>query len=269
MGSPVTQQTLGNLATEGDLCARFQKLLQTGNRFSEFLGWLLDSSGELSDDAVDGIADRLTPVGTIVAWPSNSLPSDRWRVCNGQTITRAQHPKLFQRLGTRYGVGDNLTTFNLPDLRDTFIRGVPLSGTLGITGGDAAVALTAGQTPLVDHFHGTGTMVTSTTAFNNNDFYVIARNFESTESLTGRFLPGDGTSSGTVAIANTDQTSSRNDNVSSSRTGGIGTTNAKPIGNADTTAMMANQDGVFEPYTVQTHNNLPPYMDLFWIIKVL
>jgi microcystin-dependent protein len=269
MGSPVTQETLGNLAAEGDLCARFQKLLQTGNRFAEFLGWLLNDDGQLSDAALDGMADRMTPVGTIVAWPSNNLPSDRWRVCNGQAVSRTQFSQLFQRLGTRYGVGDNVTTFNLPDLRGRFIRGVELNGALGLTGGEASVVLEAGQTPLVDHFHGTGVMVTSTTSFNNNDFFVIARNFESTESLTGRFLPGDGTSSGSVTVANTDQVASSGQNVSSSRSGGIGTTNAKPVGNGDTTAQLPDQDGVFAPYTVSAHNNLPPYTDLFWIIKVL
>ncbi len=43
--------------------------------------------------------------------------------CNGANISRTTYAALFAVIGTRYGVGDNATTFGLPDLRGEFIRG--------------------------------------------------------------------------------------------------------------------------------------------------
>jgi microcystin-dependent protein len=43
---------------------------------------------------------------------------------NGAAISRTTYASLFALIGTTYGVGDGFTTFNLPDLRGTFIRGL-------------------------------------------------------------------------------------------------------------------------------------------------
>lgn len=42
---------------------------------------------------------------------------------NGAAVSRSAYAKLFARIGTRFGVGDGFTTFNLPDLRGEFLRG--------------------------------------------------------------------------------------------------------------------------------------------------
>lgn len=36
-------------------------------------------------------------------------------LCDGSAISRTQFPRLFEYLGTTYGVGDGTTTFNLPN----------------------------------------------------------------------------------------------------------------------------------------------------------
>ncbi len=41
----------------------------------------------------------------------------RWLLCNGQAILRSTYSALFALLGTSFGLGDNSTTFNLPDFR--------------------------------------------------------------------------------------------------------------------------------------------------------
>lgn len=47
-----------------------------------------------------------------------------WRVCNGQVIPRAGiGAALFAKIGTLYGVGDNATTFNLPDYQGRVLVG--------------------------------------------------------------------------------------------------------------------------------------------------
>ena len=57
-------------------------------------------------------------------------------IADGSAISRVTFSDLFGIFGTIYGVGDGSTTFNLPDLRDTFIRGTTVN--LGVTGGTAS-----------------------------------------------------------------------------------------------------------------------------------
>ena len=63
-----------------------------------------------------------TPVGAIVTYPVDSIPSHCLE-CNGATISRGTYPELFTAIGTTYGEGDGSTTFKIPDLRGEFIRG--------------------------------------------------------------------------------------------------------------------------------------------------
>lgn len=54
--------------------------------------------------------------------PVNSVPAG-WLECNGAAISRNAYAALFLAIGTNYGVGDGVNTFNLPDLRGEFVRG--------------------------------------------------------------------------------------------------------------------------------------------------
>lgn len=56
------------------------------------------------------------PIGSIIVWvdPINARPSN-WEPCSGGTISRSTYSSLFSIIGTRFGVGDGSTTFNLPD----------------------------------------------------------------------------------------------------------------------------------------------------------
>jgi microcystin-dependent protein len=44
--------------------------------------------------------------------------------CDGAAVSRTTYAELFQKLGTTHGQGDGSTTFNLPDYRGRFLRGV-------------------------------------------------------------------------------------------------------------------------------------------------
>ena len=44
--------------------------------------------------------------------------------CNGQAVSRTTYSALFGILGTNFGAGDGSTTFNVPDYRDCFLRGL-------------------------------------------------------------------------------------------------------------------------------------------------
>lgn len=49
-------------------------------------------------------------------------PKGRWIFCDGRAISRTEYKELFKAIGTRYGAGDNSTTFNIPDRRGLFPR---------------------------------------------------------------------------------------------------------------------------------------------------
>lgn len=47
-----------------------------------------------------------------------------WLKCNGQAVSRATYAELFAIIGTTFGAGNGSTTFNLPDYRGEFPRGL-------------------------------------------------------------------------------------------------------------------------------------------------
>lgn len=71
------------------------------------------------------------PSGTVhvFAGTASSVP-EGYLLCDGGAISRTTYSYLYNAIGTTYGSGDGSTTFNLPDLRGEFIRG--LDGGRGI-----------------------------------------------------------------------------------------------------------------------------------------
>ncbi|MFK3792298.1 phage tail protein [Pseudomonas piscis] len=61
--------------------------------------------------------------GAVVHFPFSSPPAGFLRA-NGAAVSRSAYPGLFARIGTGYGAGDGSTTFNLPDWRGVFVRGL-------------------------------------------------------------------------------------------------------------------------------------------------
>lgn len=62
------------------------------------------------------------PIGSLLPLAGSAIPSG-FLLCDGQAVSRTTYPDLFASIGTIYGSGDGATTFNVPDLRDWFIRG--------------------------------------------------------------------------------------------------------------------------------------------------
>lgn len=69
--------------------------------------------------SIDGV-----PIGTIVpfAGSTDKVPGG-WLPCDGTAVSRTTFAILFGTLGTRWGSGDGVDSFNLPDLRGMVIRG--------------------------------------------------------------------------------------------------------------------------------------------------
>lgn len=66
-----------------------------------------------------------TPVGT-VNYFARQFPPEGWLLCDGREVLRDVFADLFNMLGTSFGDGDGKSTFNLPDLRGEFIRGLDM-----------------------------------------------------------------------------------------------------------------------------------------------
>ena len=188
MGSPVTSDDLPPLTDTASICARFSELIRVRDLFSEFLGWLLGGDGELSDAAVEGIADRTTPIGTVLMYASGSPPpGGKYMMCNGQAVSRTTYPDLFSRIGTYFGAGDTTTTFNLPNFQNRFPIGQGADYALGGTGGAKTITLAAGNVP--NHYHGFGK---SLSGENDADFLVRNWTAPSTGYTAGFRVLGDG-----------------------------------------------------------------------------
>lgn len=61
-------------------------------------------------------------IGTVSAFAMPTAP-EGWLVCDGSAISRTDYADLFATIGTVWGAGDEISTFNLPDLRGEFVRG--------------------------------------------------------------------------------------------------------------------------------------------------
>lgn len=83
------------------------------------------------------VALMLVPTGTLAPTARATAPTG-WLLCDGSAVSRTTYADLFAAIGTAFGAGDGVDTFNLPDARGRVLVG--LSGdaefnTLGETGG--------------------------------------------------------------------------------------------------------------------------------------
>lgn len=89
------------------------------------------SSGDtISSSAVNAnfanLSKAAVPIGTIVAFggTADKIP-EGWLLCDGSEKSNVEYSELYSAIGTSWGnVSGNATTFNLPDLRGIFLRGV-------------------------------------------------------------------------------------------------------------------------------------------------
>ena len=73
-------------------------------------------------DLLESISSSSTGIiGEIIGFPGNSAPKGTL-ICDGSEISREAYSELFSVIGTNNGEGDGTTTFNIPDLRDKWIK---------------------------------------------------------------------------------------------------------------------------------------------------
>lgn len=141
------------------------------------LGPILTSTSSITTGLITDLRTWAGPRGLpgevmAIAGGNTAVPNG-WLFAAGQAVSRTTYARLFDRIGTLYGVGDGSTTFNLPDLRGRVAVGFDnmngtaasrISGltTPGQSGGAATHTLTTAE--LAAHTHGAGSYATDPAA---------------------------------------------------------------------------------------------------------
>src|SRR5215472_4366889 len=118
--------------------ARFKTVDTTG-----VIGYLLDSvtgvdtnsyqPGSITLQALaQSLINVVIPPGMVRMFAGPSPPGG-WLVCDGSQVSRSTYSALFAAIGTYWGAGDNINTFNLPDFRGRSPLGYVNSAVGGIT----------------------------------------------------------------------------------------------------------------------------------------
>ncbi|CAF4904697.1 unnamed protein product, partial [Rotaria sp. Silwood1] len=110
--------------------------------------------------------DKKVPTGTILLYSGSAskliVSDDQWLFCNGSEVSRSTYRALFVVIGTTYGAGNGVDTFNLPDLRARFPFGsANLADNSFASGGAASHTLTVAELPA--HTHDQGSLQTQNT----------------------------------------------------------------------------------------------------------
>ena len=74
-------------------------------------------------------------VGEIIVFSGSNFPSG-YLVCDGSAVSRDRYSALFDVIGTLYGAGDGVSTFNLPNLSGKVALGESNDYAIGSTGGE-------------------------------------------------------------------------------------------------------------------------------------
>ena len=92
-----------------------------------------DSNGNIITDTYatkNELAKKsIVPVGVIYPFggDSSKVP-DGYLPCDGREVSRTEYSALFNVIGTSFGNGDNVSTFNVPDMRECVPVGTGTSG---------------------------------------------------------------------------------------------------------------------------------------------
>lgn len=62
------------------------------------------------------------PTGSVVPF-AGDIPPEGFLLCNGQEVSRVTYARLFNVIKEKFGAGDGVTTFNVPNLVEKFIEG--------------------------------------------------------------------------------------------------------------------------------------------------
>lgn len=137
----------GNSKMEGDFNVGNFKIINVtgGNMPGDAVNRSqLDKAVNDNASALKEVMNALIKVGDIKA-STIAENHDNWLLCDGSEVSRSDYADLFTVIGDKFGEGNGVTTFNVPDYRGRFLRGQG--------GNSAADIYTAQEESLPDHTH--------------------------------------------------------------------------------------------------------------------
>lgn len=196
-------------------------------------------------------------IGSIIAYTGASVPNG-YLVCDGSAISRTTYADLFDTIGTMYGDGDGVSTFNLPDFTGRVALGASASKPMASHGGEASVTLTDYQIPIHAHVIPSHTHANTVKATTPSLSHTITQAVMKYTHLNGNSTVQNGSGNGRytgTATANMTRSTSL---AVSAHTATACTMGGSIAAKAAFTSTSTGGDGA--------HNNLMPYMALTYLI---
>ena len=169
------------------------------------------------------------PSGTITMWPTGTPPTG-WLLADGSAVSRVTYATLFTVITTTFGIGDGVSTFNLPNYTDRMPIGAGSTYAVAATGGSK-------DATLVSHNH------TGTTDENGGHSHSYVRAFTGNNNVMWH-------------TDNTSGIATGQDNFTGGSVGAI-----EAVGNHSHGFTTSTQGAS------ATNANLPPYLGIRFIIK--
>lgn len=83
----------------------------------------IDIKGEVYD--IEAYKNPI-PTGSVIPF-AGETPPEGFLLCNGQEVSRVTYARLFNVIKEKFGAGDGVTTFQVPNLVEKFIEGTESS----------------------------------------------------------------------------------------------------------------------------------------------
>ncbi len=202
-------------------------------------------------DSVTGV-----PTGGIIAFGGAVAPAG-WLLCDGSAVSRATYATLFSVIGTGYGTGDGINTFNLPDGRDKNLVGKSGTKALGTSGGAASITTVPPHNHAID-------IDTGSFGDHTHTFTTGVESQSHVHAYAGAQTHPTGFATGANTGAQVTATNTGSNNVNHTHSG---TTNLSSIGN-HFHDVIGNTNSTGSNIAVGAVSIQNPYVTANFIIKI-